>query len=141
MLFHWQCWAQDQAFLVGIILPLWTQCFCTTSPRPHGRSLGVFLTSPAGLCGTATGHFPSKFEVVCWALLVAWLATLLITGNLLYSPEGSLSASKCCHTWHLHTVGHCRMKDTFYWYSLELLGIIHLVISLLVDNISRMDSC
>lgn len=45
MLFHWQRWAQDQAFLVGIILPLWTQCFCTTSPRPHGRSLGVFFES------------------------------------------------------------------------------------------------
>lgn len=29
----------------------------------------------------------------------------------------------------------------FYWYALELLGVIHLVISLLMDNISRMDSC
>lgn len=70
MLFHWQRWAQDQAFLVGIILP----CGPSASAQHHldlmEGHLG-FSLSPAGLCGTATGHFPSKFEVLCWALLVA----------------------------------------------------------------------
>lgn len=95
MLLHWQRWAQDQAILVNIVLPLWTQCLCTTSVGPHGRHLGPFCRVLL-LCTDKGLNARLKWWL---SPFVPWLAGPLFTGNLLCSSVlySSITGGTTCY--------------------------------------------